>query len=37
MSKNNAYDFYLAAQYVTEGTCTPTYYRVAYDNSSLPQ
>lgn len=37
MSKDNAYDFYLAAQYVTQGTCTPTYYRIAYDKSKLPQ
>lgn len=37
MSIDDKYDFHLAAQQVTQGTCTPTHYVVAYDNSRLPQ
>ena len=37
MSKNDAYDFHLAAQLVTQGTCTPTHYTVAYNGSKIPQ
>lgn len=37
LSIDNSYDFHLAAQYVTQGTCTPTLFRVAYDSSKIPQ
>jgi len=37
MSTDNLYDFHLAAQYVTQGTCTPTLFRVAYDKTKMPQ
>lgn len=38
ISIGNQYDFHLAAQKVTQGTCTPTHYIVAYDNSeTIPQ
>lgn len=37
MSKDDAFDFHLSAQYVTQGTCTPTHYRVAYDTSKISQ
>ena len=37
VSKNDAYDFHLAAQLVTQGTCTPTHYTVAYNASKIPQ
>ena len=33
----NRYDFYLCAQDVTIGTCTPTHYTVVYDTVQLPQ
>lgn len=33
ISSNNAFDFHLAAQYVTEGTSTLTQYQIAYDAS----
>lgn len=32
----NRYDFYLCAQDVTIGTCTPTHYTVVYDTVHLP-
>ena len=37
LSSHNSYDFHLAAQYVTQGTCTPTLFRVAYDTTKMPQ
>lgn len=37
LSSENLYDFHLAAQYVSQGTCTPTLFRVAYDNSKMSQ
>lgn len=37
MSTPDSYDFHLAAQYVTQGTCTPTLFKVAYDTSKMPQ
>lgn len=38
MSINNAYDFYLVPQYVTQGTCTPTHFQIAYDSTlKIPQ
>lgn len=37
LSSDNSYDFHLAAQYVTQGTCTPTLFRVAYDTTKMPQ
>lgn len=37
ISADDMYDFHLAAQYVTQGTCTPTLFRVAYDKSKMPQ
>lgn len=37
LSQDNSYDFHLAAQYVTQGTCTPTLFRVAYDTTKMPQ
>ena len=37
LSVDQLYDFHLAAQKVTEGTCTPTHYTVAYNASKIPQ
>ena len=37
MSNNDEYDFHLASQLVTQGTCTPTQFKVAYDTTSMPQ
>ena len=37
LSVNNSYDFHLVSQYVTQGTCTPTLFKIAYDNSKIPQ
>lgn len=37
MSNNDDYDFHLASQLVTQGTCTPTQFKVAYDKTSMPQ
>lgn len=37
MSDNDAYDFHLASQLVTQGTCTPTQFKIAYDTTSMPQ
>ena len=37
MSINDSYDFHLASQLVTQGTCTPTLFKVAYDTTSLSQ
>ena len=37
LSKDESYDFYLAAQLVTQGTCTPTHYTIAYNKSKVPQ
>lgn len=37
LSSEDSYDFHLAAQYVTQGTCTPTLFRVAYDTTKMPQ
>lgn len=36
LSVDNSYDFHLAAQKVTQGTCTPTLFRVAYDTTKMP-
>jgi aubergine-like protein len=36
-SVDNSYDFHLASQYVTQGTCTPTLFKVAYDTTTMPQ
>lgn len=36
-STNDSYDFHLAAQKVTQGTCTPTLFKIAYDTSKMPQ
>ncbi len=36
-STDDSYDFHLSAQYVTQGTCTPTLFRVAYDTTKMPQ
>ena len=30
LSKEGEYEFHLVPQVVTQGTCTPTHYRVAY-------
>lgn len=37
LSVNELYDFHLAAQKVTEGTCTPTHYIVVHNSSKIPQ
>lgn len=37
MATEDSYEFHLAAQYVTQGTCTPTLFKVAYDTSQMPQ
>lgn len=37
MSNNDDYDFHLASQLVTQGTCTPTQFKVAFDKSNMPQ
>lgn len=37
LSVEELYDFHLAAQRVTEGTCTPTHYIVTYNSSKMPQ
>ena len=37
LSVDQLYDFHLAAQRVTEGTCTPTHYFIAYTNSKISQ
>lgn len=37
LSVNDSYDFHLAAQYVTQGTCTPTLFKVAYDSTKMTQ
>ena len=36
MSQNNANDFYIVPQLVTQGTCTPTHYTVAYNEGNVP-
>jgi len=36
MSVNNSLDFHLVPQFVTQGTCTPTHYRVAWRNNEMP-
>lgn len=36
MSVGDTIDFHLAAQRVTQGTCTPTQYTVAYQNFKAP-
>ena len=36
-SIEDSYDFHLAAQKVTQGTCTPTLFKIAYDTSKMPQ
>lgn len=33
---SNHFDFFLIAQNVTQGTCTPTHYRCVYNNTELP-
>ena len=33
LSVDDQFDFHLAAQKVTQGTCTPTQYVVGYDES----
>ena len=37
LSVDQLFDFHLAAQRVTEGTCTPTHYIVAHYSSKMPQ
>jgi len=37
LSCDNSYDFHLVAQKVTQGTCNPTHYRIAFDSSKIPQ
>lgn len=38
MSVNEGYDFHLAAQRVTQGTCTPTQFIIAHKSSNnVPQ
>lgn len=37
LSVEDSYDFHLAAQYVTQGTCTPTLFKVAWDKTNMPQ
>lgn len=37
MSVDDRFDFHLAAQRVTEGTCTPTHYVIGVDTSRIPQ
>ena len=37
MSRNNQYDFHLAPQNVTRGSCSPTLFKVAYDTTTLSQ
>ena len=37
LSVDDSYDFHLAAQKVTQGSCTPTLFKVAYDTSKMPQ
>lgn len=37
LSTDDAFDFHLVAQKVTQGTSTPTQYIVAYDSSKIPQ
>lgn len=37
LSVNNLFDFHLTAQQVTQGTCTPTQYIVAYNKSKISQ
>lgn len=37
ISTENQYDFHLAAQRVTQGTCTPTQFIVVYNQSKIPQ
>lgn len=37
LSVSDSYDFHLAAQKVTQGTCTPTLFKVGYDSSKMPQ
>jgi aubergine-like protein len=34
---DNSYEFHLTSQYVTQGTCTPTLFKVAYDTTNMPQ
>jgi len=34
---NNGFDYFVVAQNVTQGTCTPTHYNVIYDNTGLTQ
>jgi aubergine-like protein len=34
---SNNFDFFNVAQYVTQGTCTPTNYYCVYDDTGLPQ
>lgn len=36
LSIDNGYDFHLAAQKVTQGTCTPTWFKVAYNTTKMP-
>ena len=37
LSTDKTYTFYLAAQQVTQGTCTPTLYKVVHDTSKMPR
>jgi aubergine-like protein len=37
LTQNNLYDFHLAAQKVTQGTCTPTHYTIVSSSSNVPQ
>jgi len=37
LTMEELYDFYMAAQRVTEGTCTPTHFLVVHNTSKMPQ
>ena len=37
LSTGSTYSFHLAAQQVTQGTCTPTLYKVVHDTSNMPK
>jgi len=37
LSEKDNFDFYLAAQKVTQGTCVPTFFKVLYNDSSIPE
>ena len=35
LTVNENFDFFLAAQRVTEGTCTPTHYQIVHNTSKI--